>query len=107
MRSSPLAAVLAALLAAPALAQTPSEPVPGCALSGSPNVLIEGGAMLRLGDVTACPGLRYEIIPGVFVNGQPAVRLLPSEDCATDGADSVAIGGGQAQRQGDVACSGG
>lgn len=74
---------------------------PGCALQGSPNVFVEGAGMLRLGDVQACPHLRYEIVPNVFINGQPAVRLLPSEG-AGGGADSVTIDGAPASRQGDA-----
>lgn len=102
-----LAAVAAAQTEAPS-AETPAAAglPPGCALSGSPNVFIEGQAMLRLGDVMACPGLRYEPIPGVFVNGQQAVRLLPPEDeqgaGGGSGASSVFIGGAPASRQGDA-----
>lgn len=37
--------------------------------------------MLRLSDVSTCDPRTYEIIPSVFVNGEPAVRLLaPSQD---------------------------
>ncbi len=61
--------------------------------------------MLRLSDVVACPGLRYEVVPNVIINGEPAVRLLPSEECGTGGAASVTINGAPAARQGDVACA--
>ena len=73
-----------------------------CAVSGSPNVFVEGRSMLRLGDVQGCPGLRYEVVPNVFINGQPAVRLLPSDDGGGGGADSVTVDGAPAARQGDA-----
>lgn len=79
----------------------PDPQHPGCALTGSPNVFVEGRSMLRLGDVQACPGLRYEIVPNVFINGQPAVQLLPGEG-AGGGADSVTVDGAPAARQGDA-----
>lgn len=89
---------------APANAPGAGAATPGCALSGSPNVFVEGASMLRLGDVQGCPGLRWEIIPGVFINDQPAVRVLPKEDCPTGGAVSVTVGGAPATRQGDAGC---
>ncbi|MCI4662181.1 MAG: PAAR domain-containing protein [Neomegalonema sp.] len=75
-----------------------------CALQGSPNVFIEGKGMLRLGDVLACPGLRYEVVPSVFVNGQPAVRLVPEGGCLVGGANSVTLEGGAAATAGDAVC---
>ncbi len=90
-----------------AAAQTPSDSAPNaggeprCAVSGSENVFVEGGSMLRLGDVAGCPDLRYEVVPGVLINGQPAVRILPKEACVPGGANSVTISGRQAQRTGD------
>lgn len=107
-RAGAWAAALAAGLAAPASAQTVEQKgaYPGCALQGSPNVFVEGKAMLRLGDVMGCPGLRYEPIPGVFINGQQAVRLLPPEDETRQGGGSGAAGvfidGAPASRQGDA-----
>lgn len=74
---------------------------PGCALLGSESVRVEGLGMLRLGDVAACPGLSYEIVPNVMINGQPAVRLTPRPDCASKGSDSVLVNGAVASRQGD------
>ncbi|MEL6979884.1 MAG: PAAR domain-containing protein [Pseudomonadota bacterium] len=104
--------MLSAVFCAMALgvqAQTPGpgEPGgPGCALNGSPNVFIEGASMLRLGDVQGCAGLRWEIIPGVFINGQPAVKVLPQEECPSigGGAVGVTIDGAPAARQGDAGC---
>lgn len=125
-KSSRLTAVLGAVLASAAIsggasawAQSsetgadgqPVSPVPpgvvlppGCALTGSPNVMIGGRPALRLSDVAACPGLAYEIVPSVFVNGEPAVKLLPNEDCAAQGASDVLVEGGPAARSGDVNC---
>ncbi len=62
--------------------------------------------MLRLGDVQGCEGVRFEVIPGVMIEGQPAVRLLaePGSGCTVAGAGSVVIGGETAKRQGDVNC---
>lgn len=74
---------------------------PSCALSGSESVLIQGAGILRLGDVAGCPGVRYEVVPGLFINGQPAVRLLPKEGCAPTGAEAVTIDGAPANRTGD------
>ncbi len=85
-----------------ALAQTADQAggaasaTPPCALSGSSNVFVEGRGMLTIGDVAGCPNLRYEIIPNVMINGQPAVRLLPQEGCAPGGSTSVRTGDGAA-----------
>lgn len=97
-------ATLAAALPAAALAQQDaSPPTPPCALTGSPNVMAEGRGMLTIGDVAGCPDVRYEIIPGVMINGQAAVRLLPKDDCAPSGAASVMTGDGAAGVRG-AAC---
>lgn len=89
-----------------ALASITVAAAPPCALTGSPSLLAESRAMLRLGDVQGCEGVRYEVIPGVMLEGQPAVRLLPdvAADCAAVGAASVSIGGHPAQRVGDLDC---
>lgn len=111
MRIGPILAAMAGLSLLspiPPAAQAPAPPAsPGCALTGSPNVSVEGRGMLNLGDVQACPGLRYEIIPHVIINGLPAVRLLPSDEASGSGAsgsgaNSVTVGGAPAARQGDV-----
>lgn len=103
------AAIAAALVASGATgsalaedaAAPPAVEIP-CALSGSASVTINGRAMLRLGDVAGCPGVRYEIIPGMTVNGEPAVRLLPDEDCAPSGEAGVLIDGEPAQTVGSA-----
>jgi uncharacterized Zn-binding protein involved in type VI secretion len=98
----PALAALTGLTAAPAMAQTTdaagaaAAATPPCGLTGSADAFAEGRAMLRLGDVAGCPGVRYELIPGVLINGQPAVRLLPQDDCAAAGASSVRTGDGAA-----------
>lgn len=102
-------AVAATALGVGAAAAQQQQPVenpnagggPSCVLSGSESVRVQGTGMLRLGDVAGCPDVRYEVIPGVFINGQPAVRLLPDEDCAPRGSESVTIGGAPAGRAGD------
>lgn len=78
-------------------------PVPPCIATGSSNVFSEGRPMLRLSDVSACDPRTYEIIPSVFVNGEPAVRLIASSEGgpAPDGATSVTIEGAPASRLGD------
>lgn len=83
-------------------AQSQAAAPENCAVKSSSNVRVEGMGMLRLGDVAGCPGLRYEIIPGVRINGQPAVRLLPNEDgTGGGGAASVTADGKAVGRQGD------
>lgn len=76
---------------------------PPCIATGSSNVFSEGRPMLRLSDVSACDPRTYEIIPSVFVNGEPAVRLVASGEtgAAPDGASSVMIEGAPASRLGD------
>lgn len=78
-------------------------PIPPCIATGSSNVFSEGRPMLRLSDVSACDPRTYEIIPSVFVNGEPAVRLTASSEGgpAPDGAASVTIEGAPASRLGD------
>ena len=97
--------LLAVLATGPALADEPPEPAPDgpCAVPGSPNVFIEGRGRLRRSDVQGCAPSDYEIIPGLFVNGEPAVRLIAPADGspAPDSADSVFAGDRPASRQGD------
>ena len=101
----PYLVVLFATFILAASSSASGQSAPGCALTGSENVSVEGKGMLRLGDVAGCPGLRYEVVPNVLINGQPAVRLLPSEECVADSADSVFADGGAVARQGDVICA--
>ena len=107
MRSDllPYLIMLLATVVVAASSSASGQTAPGCNLTGSESVFAEGSGMLRLSDVVACPGLRYEVIPNVIINGEPAVRLLPSEECAAGGAASVTINGAPAARQGDVACT--
>ena len=74
-----------------------------CAATGSSNVFVEGKPQLRLSDVQSCDPRSYEIIPSVFVNGEPAIRLLenPATGRTSKGAKSVTIGGNPASRAGD------
>ncbi len=76
---------------------------PPCIATGSSNVFAEGRPMLRLSDVSACDPRTYEIIPSVFVNGEPVVRLVSSgeDGPAPEGATSVMIEGAPASRAGD------
>lgn len=62
--------------------------------------------MLRLSDVIGCEGVRYEPIPGLLIEGEPAVRLVPQagSGCTARGAASVIVDGQAARRQGDVGC---
>lgn len=88
--------------AEPPAADEASPPTP-CIATGSSNVFTEGRPMLRLSDVSACDPRTYEIIPSVFVNGEPAVRLLGGgeDGPAPSGATSVTIEGAPASRLGD------
>ncbi len=107
---TPLALLVSAALACAAqgwtqnAASDASGPAEPCVVGGSPNVLIEGRPMLRLSDVSACDPRTYEIIPSVFVNGEPAVRLLPDPEAgeAPRGADSVLIEDQSANTAGDA-----
>lgn len=94
---------MGASLATTSDARAQSLEHPGCNFSGSTNVLVEGLGALRLSDVVACPGVRYEVIPGLIINGEPAVRLLPDEECAPSGSTSVTAEGGALARRGDGA----
>lgn len=97
-----LAATASAQIAA-ALAQ--NVPTPRCDFSGSANVTVNGLPKLRLGDVAGCPNIKYEIIPGLMINGQPAVRIVSDEDCVAEGSADVLADGKPVNRQGDVTCA--
>ena len=96
--------LLAAL--APALVQ--AQDLPGCALTGSSTVMIGGKPALRLSDVVNCPPELYEIVPSIFIEGQPIVHFRSGAaakgDCTAKGESSVMLEGEAAQRTGDVAC---
>lgn len=87
--------------ALPALAQD----MPSCAVTGASSVMINGRPALRLSDVAACPPGLFEPVPGVFVEGEPAVRFVaPVEGCVAAGSADVTINGAGAVRAGDVVC---
>ncbi len=98
-----VAIAVGCLFVLPAQAQNTGEPAK-CNLQGSSNVFVNGLPKLRLGDVEGCEGIKYEIIDGLFVNGQPAVRLLPSERCVISGSPNVFANGKPVYRQGDIVC---
>ena len=103
-----LAAALTLILLPPVAGAQHVEPQPAappepCVLTGSSDVFAEGRSMLRLSDVSGCDPRTYEIIPSVFVNGEPAVRLLadPETGDAPGGAASVLVDDQPANRLGD------
>lgn len=88
----------------PALPAAAQE-LPACAVTGASSVMINGRPALRLSDVAACPPGLFEPVPGVFVEGEPAVRFVaPAEGCVAVGSSDVAVGGAGAMRAGDVVC---
>ncbi|WP_029059860.1 hypothetical protein [Stappia stellulata] len=96
-----MACALAGLPDGPAIAQA----LPGCAQTGAASVFINGRPMLRLSDVAGCPAGMFEPVPGIFVEGQPAVRLAtPAPNCSGGGSADVLLGGVPAGRAGDAAC---
>ncbi len=99
----PLSLFLSVAMPLPLQAQTPN--LPACATSGASSVFINGRPALRLSDVATCPEGMFEIVPGIFVEGEPAVRFAsPSENCAVGGSADVLVGGAPAGRAGDAAC---
>lgn len=99
--ASAMACALASLPDGPASAQS----LPGCAQTGAASVFINGRPMLRLSDVAGCPAGMFETVPGIFVEGQPAVRLAaPAPDCSGGGSADVLLGGAPAGRAGDATC---
>lgn len=70
----------------------------GNVASGSPNVLIEGLAATRVGDLCACPGPPNAVAAGsatVFIGGLPAARVgdpTGHGGALASGAASVIIG---------------
>lgn len=79
---------------------------PNCALTGTSSLMVEGRGMLKLSDVQGCKNLRYEIIPSLMIEGEPAVRLVPTGNikCGVGGSTSVTAEGGAIIRIGDVVC---
>ena len=98
------AAMVSLSIEAPAQT-TPADQTPPCAIGGgSSNVFVEGRRMLRLSDVAGCPDLRYDILPGIFVNGEPAITVSPNGKCIVGGAASVTANDAPVVTQGDVVC---
>ncbi|WP_249695687.1 PAAR domain-containing protein [Stappia sp. WLB 29] len=91
-------------LLAPALPAATQE-LPACAVTGASSVMINGRPALRLSDVAACPPGLFEPVPGVFVEGEPAVRFVaPVEGCVAVRSSDVTIDGAGAVRAGDAVC---
>lgn len=109
LKRNALAGVLILGFAAPALGDD-APPLPACALSGATSVMIAGQPALRLSDVANCPPELYEIVPSIFIEGQPIVHFRSGTgakgDCSAKGDPSVLLEGEAAQRTGDVACTG-
>ena len=102
LAAAPLFAVLA-LLPTPLVAQ--DQPLPPCAVTGAASVMINGRPALRLSDVATCPPGMFEPVPGIFVEGQPAVRFVaPAKGCVAGGSGNVTMNGAPATRGGDAAC---
>ena len=53
------------------------QDIPGCAVTGSKTMMINGKPALRLSDVVMCPPDSYEIISSIQIDGQPMVRFKP------------------------------
>lgn len=102
LAAAPLLTALALLPApSPALAQS----LPACATGGASSVMINGLPALRLSDVAGCPAGMFEPVPGIFIEGQPAVRFVaPVEGCVAGGSASVTMNGAPATRGGDAVC---
>jgi uncharacterized Zn-binding protein involved in type VI secretion len=87
-----------------------APPLPGCALSGATSVMIGGKPALRMSDVVHCPPELYQIVPSIFIEGQPVVHFRSGQgakgDCTAKGDPSVMLEGKAAQRAGDIACAG-
>jgi len=102
------AGILILAFAVPAVADD-APALPACALSGSTSVMIGGQPALRMSDVVNCPPELYEIVPSVFIEGQPVVHFRSGAgakgDCSAKGDASVMLEGEAAQRTGDVACT--
>ncbi|HTO33083.1 MAG TPA: PAAR domain-containing protein [Pararhizobium sp.] len=107
-RSVSVSLWILACCVAPVSAQD-AWPLPACALSGATSVMIGGQPALRMSDVVNCPPELYEIVPSIFIEGQPIVHFRSGAaakgDCTAKGEPSVMLEGEAAQRTGDVACT--
>jgi uncharacterized Zn-binding protein involved in type VI secretion len=102
LTAAPLAAALA-LLTAPLVAL--AQPMPPCAATGAASVIINGRPALRLSDVATCPPGMFEPVPGISIEGQPAVRFsAPVKGCIAGGSANVIMNGAPATRGGDAVC---
>ena len=108
LKRNVLAGVLILAFAASALGDD-APPLPACALSGATSVMIGGQPALRLSDVANCPPDLYEVVPSIFIEGQPIVHFrsgaVAKGDCSAKADPSVMLEGEAAQRMGDVACT--
>ncbi|WP_349434954.1 PAAR domain-containing protein [Pararhizobium sp. A13] len=108
LKRNVLAGILILAFAVPAVADD-APPLPACALSGATSVMIGGQPALRMSDVANCPPELYEIVPSIFIEGQPVVHFRSGAgvkgDCSAKGDPSVMLEGEAAQRTGDVACT--
>jgi uncharacterized Zn-binding protein involved in type VI secretion len=108
LKRNVLAGVLILALAVPAVADD-APPLPACALSGATSVMIGGQPALRLSDVANCPPDLYEVVPSIFIEGQPVVHFRSGTgakgDCSAKADPSVMLEGEGAQRMGDVNCT--
>lgn len=102
------AGILILAFAAPTVADD-APALPACALSGATSVMIGGQPALRMSDVANCPPELYEIVPSIFIEGQPVVHFRSGTgakgDCSAKGEPSVMLEGEAAQRTGDVNCT--
>lgn len=106
-RLAPFAAapLFAALALPPATSTAQAQPLPPCAVTGASSVMINGRPALRLSDVAGCPAGMFEPVPGIFIEGQPAVRFVaPVDGCVAGGSASVTMNGAPATRGGDAVC---
>ena len=85
------------------------QDIPGCAVTGSKTVIINGKPALRLSDVIKCPPDSYEIISSMQIDGQPMVRFKPvhfgKTRCAVMGDTTVMAESEAATPQGSLHCS--
>jgi uncharacterized Zn-binding protein involved in type VI secretion len=95
------------LLLVPGLAC--GQDIPGCAVTGSKTMMINGKPALRLSDVVMCPPDSYEIISSIMIDGQPMVRFKPvhfgKTRCAVLGDDTVVAENKAATPEGSLHCS--
>lgn len=100
-----VAPLLSALAFLPAPPAAHAQPLPPCAVGGAASVMINGRPALRLSDVATCPAGMFEPVPGITIEGQPAVRFVaPVKGCVAGGSANVIMNGAPATRGGDAVC---